>query len=386
MTARVLVVDDDPAVRLMVQEHLHDEFEVDVAASGAEALRVLRGGTYAVVAADMRMPGEDGVDLLAAIREEAPDTVRVLITGYADLRSAIAAVNRGHIFRLLTKPIAGADLRDAIRAAARQHHLVTSQRELMEKTVAGAIAMLTEVLAMLDPGTFSRCLRMRELARLVATEGRLPDAWELEVVAMLAPIGMVAVPHAILAKARLGQALTGRERDMLARVPETGYSLLRHIPRLEGVAEAVRHQRARFDGPGEPSGSQIPLAARLVRILGDLLEGSRDGADLVAGFSALESRSEYDPELVKLVRQAVLPRISRDCELQAGCEPAWVGVRALVPGQVLMADVFTREGTRLVVAGQTLTHTIIERLKNFAATVGVREPIAVQGARIVVRR
>lgn len=99
---RVLCVDDEPRVLAALARTLHRHFALTTAASGAGGLELLRReGPFAVVVSDLRMPGMDGVAFLARVREAAPDTVRVLLTGQADLAAAVAAVNEGNIFRFL---------------------------------------------------------------------------------------------------------------------------------------------------------------------------------------------------------------------------------------------------------------------------------------------
>ena len=100
---RVLCVDDEPNVLEGLSLHLRRRYQVETATSGAAALEILqRGGETAVVMSDMRMPGMDGAAFLARARQTAPDTVRILLTGHADLNSAISAVN----FTLASLPVA----------------------------------------------------------------------------------------------------------------------------------------------------------------------------------------------------------------------------------------------------------------------------------------
>ena len=105
MTDKILCVDDDPNILQAYQRALHKQFPIEAALGGEEALAaVAHRGPYAVVVADMRMPGLTGVEVLARIRQMAPDTVRMMLTGNADQQTALEAVNEGHIFRFMTKP------------------------------------------------------------------------------------------------------------------------------------------------------------------------------------------------------------------------------------------------------------------------------------------
>src|SRR5438874_2087063 len=102
---KILFVDDDPNILAGFQRTLRKQFAFDTVLSGAEALDHLKkSGPYAVVVADMRMPGMEGIELLERVRAAAPDTVRVMLTGNADQQTAVEAVNRGQIFKFLNKP------------------------------------------------------------------------------------------------------------------------------------------------------------------------------------------------------------------------------------------------------------------------------------------
>src|SRR5277367_4732835 len=123
---RVLCVDDEPNVLEGLTLTLRRRYEVRTAPGGAEGLELLgRDGPFAVVLSDMRMPGMDGAAFLARARQVAPDAVRLVLTGQAEVESAIAAVNEGQLFRFLTKPCPPTTLVAAFDAAAEQYRLVT---------------------------------------------------------------------------------------------------------------------------------------------------------------------------------------------------------------------------------------------------------------------
>ena len=133
MTAKILFVDDDALLLQTHQRQLRKLYQVEVAQGAEAALVAIREhGPFAVIVSDMRMPGMNGVQLLAKVREIAPDTVRMMLTGYGDLNSAMEAVNEGHIFRFLTKPCSRSTLAKALDASIAQYRLVTAERELSD--------------------------------------------------------------------------------------------------------------------------------------------------------------------------------------------------------------------------------------------------------------
>src|SRR3954451_19706844 len=103
---RVLLVDDEPAVVAALTRHLRRRFDVVIATGGREALAVVDATAepFDVVVSDLRMPGMTGIDVLSQVRARSPRTARILLTGHADVDSAVEAVNRAGLFRFLIKP------------------------------------------------------------------------------------------------------------------------------------------------------------------------------------------------------------------------------------------------------------------------------------------
>src|SRR5580700_6052771 len=128
MPDKILFVDDEPPVLDGYKRMLHREFEVDTAVGGEQALTTMRAlGPYAVVISDMRMPIMTGAQFLAQVRRTAPETIRMLLTGYTDLDAAMEAVNEGNIFRFLTKPCEKDVLVAAINSGVEQNELIRSE-------------------------------------------------------------------------------------------------------------------------------------------------------------------------------------------------------------------------------------------------------------------
>ena len=136
MADKILFVDDEPLVLDGYRRMLHNEFEVSSAIGGEQGLAIIRdSGPFAVVISDMRMPGMNGAEFLAEVRQKAPNTVRMLLTGYTDLNAAIDAVNEGNIFRYLTKPCEKNALIDAINKGLDQYQSITAEKKLVKKAL-----------------------------------------------------------------------------------------------------------------------------------------------------------------------------------------------------------------------------------------------------------
>jgi DNA-binding NtrC family response regulator len=148
----ILVVDDEPEILFSLQALLRREFDVHTATGGAEALEVLRRHPVSVIMTDQRMPGMTGAELLAQAKDVSPAATRVIFTGYADLRAVIEAVNRGEVFRYLTKPWDPDELCDVLReACARAAAEAERDRLLVEaRAYLAGDAAAAELVARLD--------------------------------------------------------------------------------------------------------------------------------------------------------------------------------------------------------------------------------------------
>jgi len=388
MSTKILCVDDEPNILSGYQRSLRKQFTIDTAPGGAEALaRIAESGPYAVLVTDMRMPGMDGIQFLQEAQQVTPDSVRIMLTGNADQQTAAGAVNEGRIFRFLSKPCAPEDLAHALTAGLEQYRLVTAEKELLEKTLGGTIKMLMEILATVDPDLFGRAQALRQNMRTLAGALRATgliapgDLWPLELAALLARVGSVTVPPFIVSKARQGQALSEAEAKIWQRVPETGYTLLRNIPRLEPVAEIVRFQHKHFDGGGVPDGpvcgETIPLGARMLKTLLDLAEIEAGRIARPAAFTLMQRQAKrYDPAILAAARSCLIEAEPPPLEIPSVTIP----LKSLVPGHVLAEDIQTVEGKILLTAGQQMTDVLMERLHNYAAVAEIKEPVCVRMA------
>ncbi len=379
----ILLVDDEPRILSAFRRQLQalSSYEIESASSGSAALELMISHPpFSVIVSDMRMPNMDGIALLRETERKHPNTVRIMLTGVTDQETSVEAINEGHIFRFLSKPCSIEKLLKAIDDGVRQYHLITAEKDLLQHTLGGLIKMLTEILSMIDPTGFGQGLSLREPIRELSQEIDLPSTWDIELAAMLSHIGRVILPTEVASKLQREWTLTPEEQAVLLRVPETGFSLLSNIPRLENVAEIVRYQDRYYDGSGHPSGGpsgeNIPLGARILTLLRDFEELRRKSDSNYALREISRMSKRYDPKLVQSLTTLVN---GKDVESQAKrqIDVFEVCARELVPGQIVLEPVETREGVLLVAAGVRLTETSIERLRNYARLVGIREPLRV---------
>jgi response regulator RpfG family c-di-GMP phosphodiesterase len=378
MNQRVLFVDDEPNVLEGIQRTLRKQVELQTASSGVEALRLIgESGPFAVVISDMRMPAMNGAQFLAKVREQEPDTVRMILSGHADLEATIAAVNEGHIYRFLTKPCPTDHLLAAVEDALNQHRLLTAEKVLLEQTLSGAVKMLIEILGMVSPAASSRAARLQRYTIELSGALGLSSHWEWGLAAFVSQIGCVALPKEVLFKVEACQRLTEEERLLYESHPEVAGKLLAAIPRLEDVAAIVTAQFGSLnanDLPDDPRQWDIRGAGQL------LLRAAIE-------YDRLVSRGASRDSAVTTLRQSTLKFPSIVLKALAGLSMTAMGtvvrqirLADLTVGMILDEDLVSPKGIRLVPSGAEVTRTLMIRLASISGGVGIAEPFRVRAA------
>jgi response regulator RpfG family c-di-GMP phosphodiesterase len=321
----------------------------------------------------MRMPGMNGVELLTKVKDHAPDTVRMMLTGNADQQTALEAVNEGHIFRFLTKPCAPDAFAKALAAGLAQYRLITAERDLLSKTFTACVKVLTDVLSAVSPVAFGKAARVRQWVRQLSRELDL-RSWHVEVAAMLSHVGCVGIPADVLTRAYEGKELTQTEQDLFEGYPRASQELIANIPRLEEVAEIIAYQQQHFDGRGFPGdgkqGDQIPLGSRILKAAIDFDSLVSAGSSKEIALAEMNDRpGRYDPAVV-----SALSRVLAITDLQVVRR---VKIAELTDGLTLADDIRTASGTLLCAKGQETTRAIRFRLRNSWGDLGIPPTIRV---------
>lgn len=365
---RVLCVDDEPNVLAAITRNLFDVFDVVTAHSGEAGLDAIRSGEpFAVILSDMRMPGMNGATFLSRAREVSPDSVRVLLTGQADVESSIAAINKGAIFRYLCKPCPKEDLIATLNDAVRQHRLVCAEKVLLATTLSASVKTLTEILAMVAPWAFQRAAFAQSCVRHALPKLGWHDEWIYTLAASLSQIGCVGIPADIVQADAAQRKLTAEEVKLLHEHPDVAGRLVEQIPRLELVAAIIRHQakEAPADAPLE-----VVRGAQLLRAALELERHAARGWSL-----------ERPWEILRAVRPA-LPEylIKALSDFRSNVEGVRSArIRELMPGWVVDEDIRTTNGLMVLTKGHELTDTAISALQRLLAAKAVEEPIRVRG-------
>jgi CheY-like chemotaxis protein len=374
---RVLFVDDEPNVLDGIRRQLRNRVELETATSAAAGLDIIKSqGPFAVVVSDMRMPEMDGARFLAKVNEIAPQTVRMVLSGQADLESTIAAVNEGRVFRFLLKPCNSETLFGVIKNGIEQYRLVHAEKHLLENTLNATVKVLFNVLGLINPVAQRRAAQIQRYAESAAGALKLlPGMWQYHLAAMISQLGCITLPQETLARAFSGQPLSEDERRLYESHPEIAGNLLGTIPRLEAVAAMVAGQMqvpARDLASGNPAtwvpekiGAAILWAAVQFDRHISLGRMPEQAALLV---------NQAAPGLPPAIAQAMVNAIADDSGLVMSRE---VKLRELAVGMMIDADVMSARGTRLVPRGTEVTSTVLDRLNAVASGVGVTEPIRV---------
>jgi len=383
MRSKVLLVDDEVNVLSGYERQLRavkDKIEFYTADSGNSALEVLKEkGPFSVIISDYRMPGMNGLELLEIIGKEYPEIIKMMLTGQADFNAVINIINRGHVFRFLTKPCSPEDLLNAIMAGVNQYNLIHSEKLLLTNTLGGSIRMLVDMLSLAKPTTFAQSQRIRILVRDFLNNVNIENSWQLEIASMLVFIGCVTLPDALLCKVNSGKRLTPEENKIYMSHAVIASDLISKIPRLEEVSEIVKYQEKDYNGKGFPiddiCGENIPLGARVLRIFLDynrFISQEFDKEEAIGRMEAFQiSSGVYDAKMFSIVKLMILNDEDETDPLLAslpdkrGKALSSVKPAELEQGMILAEDIVSENGEIIASSGQELTAPMIVKINNY---------------------
>lgn len=372
---KILIVDDEKNVLEGLKRFLRTKFNILTAESGHLGLQKMeKEGPFAVVVSDMRMPEMNGIQFLAKVSELHPDTVRVMLTGNADLNTAMHAVNEGNIFRFLLKPCEKATIEWALEDAIRQYRLVMAERDLLENTLYGSVRVLSDILELVNPIAFSRTSRIRNYVHQICQHLKIKDTWQYELAAMLSQIGCVAIPSDTLSNIYAEGEVSEKEQQMFKEHPNLGKQLLSQIPRLEKVSEMVLGQQKDLmelglEGSVMPSDPGI-LGAQILRIAIDFDNMISQGQSGPQAISRLKNKvNNYHAALLAVLPEIRVAHVAMISKI--------VDIRSLNDVMILANDLYTRSGSLLAAKGQQMGLSIRRLLRNYVERGEIDEKIRV---------
>jgi response regulator RpfG family c-di-GMP phosphodiesterase len=310
------------------------------------------------------MPGMNGVQFLARVRQIAPDTIRMILTGYTDINAAMDAVNEGNIFRFLAKPCERDVLSNAITSGLVQYRLITAEKELLENTLMGSIKVLIDVLSAASPEAFGRSIRITRCVRHLVAKFHLPSSWTFEAAAMLSQLGCITLDTELIQAAYVGTHLSPQNQARFEAHPNAARDLLVNIRRLEPIAWMISQQLTRGNPQNVPQVPELPsevlvFGAKMLRVAVAFDNLRMKGVSNDEVVQQLRYRSdEFDRELV----DALVDMKSEEAKMQLRKVP----VSTLKTGMILQQDVRNRAGLLVVAKGQEVTRPLLVRLEHFS--------------------
>lgn len=417
---KVLLVDDEEGILRALKRLLKDQnVEVATASNGTSAIELMGSNRFALIISDQRMPGMTGVELLQRSRELSPDTIRILLTGYADIDATVNAINNGSVRYYFNKPWDDEFLVSRIRESLELFETTRENRRLQQLTkrqneelkelnenlqlkvseqtaeiraqhqelnqsfmeTIKAFSTLIELRSK-DTGSHSQRVAVHVKAMLEGQDLNEKEYQDVVVAAYLHDIGKVSLPDKILDTPL--EKLSLAERDQYHRHPMLGQACVFKIGGFEEIGVIIRHHHEHYDGSGFPdqlTEKRIPLGARIIRLC-DAFDRYAYGAGFptpekineAAGRIVQYSGSEFDPDLVKrFIDYDIARRLYHDES---------TNVRLLRPDQlkeemVVARDIKTRNGMFLLPKNAKLTSGMIARINKINAVDPLAEPVRV---------
>jgi response regulator RpfG family c-di-GMP phosphodiesterase len=407
---RILCVDDEANILAALRRLFKQNgFHISVASGGAEGLQLLKTEAFDLVISDMRMPEMDGAHFLEQVFLHYPETMRILLTGYADMASTIQAVNKGQIFRYVSKPWTDQDLLHTVRQALdikalqrekQRLEVLTAQQndalKVLNYSLEEKVQARTQELALANEKlkgsfitsvkVFANLIELREgnlaghsrrvadLARKIANKlGLSPkEAQDVFLAGLLHDIGKIGLSDQLLAKAVT--QMTGDDLGAYRKHPAKGEQALMALEDLRGAAKIIRSHHERFDGQGYPDALTrlaIPFGARILAVANDF-DGLQIGIVAARRLNPEDAKKmiadgrdkRYDPQVVDAFL-AVTGRV----EVAQTAEIS-VPVADLKPGMVLSRDLMTRDGVLLLATDYVLEPNLIRQIRDYAASDG----------------
>jgi response regulator RpfG family c-di-GMP phosphodiesterase len=431
----LLFVDDEPNILSALRRLFRPAgYRVLLAESGALGLAVLEQENVDLVISDMRMPEMNGAKFLAQVRTRWPDTVRLLLTGYADIDAIQDAINGGEIYRYITKPWEDGDMLLVVRHAlerrqleqekrrlealtARQNAELTALNQSLEAKVQArtrqlqaeheataaantklrrnfvtTVKILSSMIELRTHSPAGHVRQVADLARQIAVRLGLDarDTQDVFIAALLHDIGKIGFADTLLQSPLT--LLRGELLGQFRKHPLRAEALLMPLEDVRGSAAILRGQLERFDGNGFPdglAGLAIPMGARILAVALDYYN-LQQGAMVQRHLSQQEARAlvidasgkRYDPNVVAAFQAIVDGDGDGDGERDpAAAVEAGVLSGELQPGMVLARDLISRDGLMLLSAEHVLDARMIQQVLEFESKSGARLAIWVRTAK-----
>ena len=359
MNNKILCVDDEESILRGFQLNLRKDFELHLASNGVEGLEVFdREKDFALVLSDMRMPEMNGATMLSEIKKRDAEVVTVLLTGHTDFESAIAAVNEGNVFRMLSKPCPPETLIKVLRSGLEQHDLIKSKRILLDKTLRGAVDALAQSLSTAKPLFFGRAQRVRRLSNELAEMMNIPNRWRVDVASVFSQLGYISLPESVSEDVYHKRDLPPEVKKLVKQVPVDTRNLISKIPGLEEVDEILQKidVQYRFE---KDNGTGVRTLASILRVALDFDFYEELGHDRSVIVQTLKTRTnDYDP-LISDYLSNLLVVAEQKFHLEE------VSIKNLEIGMRLAQELRLDDGFLIASSGADVDRQLLKVIRNY---------------------
>ncbi len=372
---KVLFVDDEPNILSAIKRQLHNQYNVETAPSGDVAItKMIDEGPFGVIVVDMRMPGMDGLTLLKKVKELAPDTIRMMLTGNVDVQTAQNAINEGNIFRFMVKPSSTEQMIQNLNAGLRQYQLVKAEKELLEETLQSTVKVLVDILSIVNSISFSKTQRILTYVNHIIKDLKLENSWQYEIAALLSQIGTVVIPQELLNKQTSPNVLTKEEMEALRTHPQVTRKLIEKIPRMHQIARMIENQNTGLNDLKNSDKNltmNVLIGSQLLKIAVDLDQKLINGMLMSETVNYFVEHPEiYNIKLVSSLQSFRFEKNYSRIEL--------ITVDKLDVFMIAAQNIEDKNGRILLAKDQDITPASIEYLRSFAKRIGVKEPFQVK--------
>lgn len=364
----IFIIDDAEDNRLILEELTQSlGYQAKMAENGRKAQLLLPAITPSVILLDINMPEMNGKEFLEWIKSDSRyKEIPVLMVSAVEETEEIVACLKLGAQDFINKPFEVEILKSRIKRAIERVTAKKQEKELLEKTFVGSVKILSNILTVLSPTIFGKSARIQRFAKLLALELQYEDIWEIELAGLFSLVGTITLSPEIMERFLQGKVLNPEEQAYFDSHPRIGAQLLSNIPRLEGIADIIRHQN---DSTTEidskmPYGSMILKAAMEFEIIH---RKSANPAEFTTHLKAKEIvfRSDIRAAMEKVMQM----------EYAQDVKP--LNVTQIKVGMVFAKDVLTKTDSKIFGQWQEVSDAFLERLHLIHKKIGIREPIAI---------
>lgn len=397
----ILFVDDEENILSSLYRLFRREgYNILTANSGKDGLKQFENNKISLVISDHRMPEMEGVYFLAKVKDVSPDTVRLMLTGYADTKATIAAINKGEVSRYITKPWNDDELKMIVKDNLERYALKKENKRLfeisqkqnlelmdmtqeLEKKVVertkkirenffGFVKACVDLLELYDPFIGGHSKNVANLAKGLANKMNIGerDVEMIHTAALLHDIGLIGLPRDILDKGEI--ELKHEAASLIKQHPVIGQDIVGFTDDLKDIGLLVRSHHEAYDGSGYPDGlkrEEIPIGSRIIAVcdMYDTLLHSKNPNDIhaaskeVSDYIIIKRGIIFDPEIANVFLDFIdtLQKI----ESQKGV--AAIPLSGIKEGMALARDLKTGGGKILIGKGTKITAALLQRIMDF---------------------